>query len=163
MADNKDKNKAYRRLESSHLLQQVMFRYMLEGHAATEEGNLAYVTSGFPVEIPVAMGITSTYPEQYGAVVGSQKVGPVLCGFAEELGYSPELCSYARSGIGSVKKPEESPMEGLPEPQALLACNNICGTVFSDDPRSWYKKVLVVVREKRERVKAYIKQRDYGK
>ena len=136
MADNKDKNKAYRRLEAGHLLQQVMFRYVLEGHAASEEGNLAYVTSGFPVEIPVAMGITPTYPEQYGAVVGSQKVGPRVCGFAEELGYSPELCSYARSGIGSVKKPEESPMEGLPQPQALLACNNICGTVLR-----WYDAV----------------------
>ncbi|TFG15490.1 2-hydroxyacyl-CoA dehydratase [Candidatus Thorarchaeota archaeon] len=139
MVDNEDTNKAYRRLKTSQLLQRVMFRYMLEGHAASEEGNLAYVTSGFPVEIPVAMGVTPTYPEQYGAVVGSQKVGPMICGFAEEMGYSQELCSYARSGIGSVKNPGASPLEGLPRPQALLACNNICGTVLR-----WYDAVAEI-------------------
>lgn len=128
--------KDYRPLESQSLLQQVMFRYMLEGHTASEEGRLAWVTSGFPVEIPQAMGITSSYPEQYGAVVGSQKVGPTICGFAEELGYSQELCSYARCGIGSALRPGDSPLDGLPTPQALLACNNICGTVLR-----WYDAV----------------------
>jgi benzoyl-CoA reductase/2-hydroxyglutaryl-CoA dehydratase subunit BcrC/BadD/HgdB len=128
--------KVYRQLESNKLLQQIMFRYMLEGHAASEENNLAWVTSGFPVEIPVAMDVGISYPEQYGAVVGSQKVGPMVCGFAEDVGYSQELCSYARAGIGSTLKPEESPMEGLPTPQALLACNNICGTVLR-----WYDAV----------------------
>ncbi len=77
--------KAYRPLNTQGLLQGVLFRYVLEGNAASEVGRLAWVTSGFPVEIPVAMGITPTYPEQYGAVVGSQKVGPTVCGFAEEL------------------------------------------------------------------------------
>ena len=128
--------KAYRPLNTQDLLQKVLFRYVLEGNAASDEGRLAWVTSGFPVEIPVAMGITPTYPEQYGAVVGSQKVGPTVCGFAEELGYSQELCSYARSSIGSTRKPEESPLEGLPKPQALLACNNICGTVLR-----WYDAI----------------------
>lgn len=128
--------KAYRPLNTQGLLQQVLLRYVLEGNAASEQGRLAWVTSGFPVEIPVAMGITPTYPEQYGAVVGSQKVGPTICGFAEELGYSQELCSYARSSIGSASKPEESPLGGLPKPQALLACNNICGTVLR-----WYDAI----------------------
>ncbi len=118
------------------MLQHVMFRYMLEGHTASEERKLAWVTSGFPVEIPQAMGITSSYPEQYTAVVGSEKVGPTVCGFAEELGYSQELCSYARSGIGSVVHPDASPLNGLPLPQVLLACNNICGTVLR-----WYDAV----------------------
>jgi len=128
--------KAYRPLNTQELLQQVLLRYVLEGYSASEAGRLAWVTSGFPVEIPVAMGMTATYPEQYGAVIGSQKVGPVICGFAEELGYSQELCSYARSGIGSTKNPEQSPLGGLPKPQALLACNNICGTVLR-----WYDAI----------------------
>ncbi len=128
--------KAYRSLESQSLLQQVMFRYMLEGHAASEQGRLAWVTSGFPVEIPVAMDVGVIYPEQYGAVIGAQKVGPQLCGYAEAAGYSQELCSYARSSIGSVLHPQESPMEGLPRPQVLLACNNICGTVLR-----WYDAI----------------------
>ena len=128
--------KAYRRLESSKELQQISFQHMLEGHHASEEGRLAWVTSGFPVEIPVAMDVGVVYPEQYGAVVGANKVGPMVCGFAEDIGYSSELCSYARASIGSVLKPSESPLEGLPKPQALLACNNICGSVLK-----WYDAV----------------------
>jgi len=136
MSEKAKEEKAYRVLESHSFLQRAVFRYMLEGHAASEEGKLAWVTSGFPVEIPVAMDVGVSYPEQYGAVVGSEKVGPKLCGYAEELGYSQELCSYARASIGSVKHPEESPLEGLPAPQALLACNNICGTVLR-----WYDAI----------------------
>ena len=136
MAETKNEEKVYRQLESNSLLQQIMFQYMLEGHQASEEKRLAWVTSGFPVEIPVAMGVGVSYPEQYGAVVGSQKVGPEVCSYAEEIGYSQELCSYARASIGSVEKPNQSPMDGLPVPQALLACNNICGTVLR-----WYDAV----------------------
>lgn len=136
MSEEKKEEKVYRQLESNKLLQQIMFQYMLEGHQASEEKRLAWVTSGFPVEIPVAMGVGVSYPEQYGAVVGSQKVGPEVCGFAEDVGYSQELCSYARASIGSVEKPDQSPMDGLPTPQALLAANNICGTVLR-----WYDAV----------------------
>ena len=128
--------RAYRPLNTQNLLQQVIFQYMLDGQQASKEGRLAWVTSGFPVEIPLAMGVGSIYPEQYGAVIGSSKLGPTLCGYAEELGYSQELCSYARSSIGSVSKPSESPLGGLPPPQALLACNNICGTVLR-----WYDAI----------------------
>ncbi|TFH03130.1 MAG: 2-hydroxyacyl-CoA dehydratase [Candidatus Thorarchaeota archaeon] len=136
MTEEKKEEKVYRQLESNKLLQQIMFQNMLMGHQASEENRLTWVTSGFPVEIPVEMDLGVSYPEQYGAIVGSQKVGPEVCGYAEEIGYSQELCSYARASIGSVENPDNSPMEGLPKPQALLAGNNICGTVLK-----WYDAV----------------------
>ncbi|MFX0167896.1 MAG: 2-hydroxyacyl-CoA dehydratase subunit D [Candidatus Hodarchaeota archaeon] len=132
----KKEEKAYRKLDSSKLLRETMTLHILSTKTASQEGRLAWVTSGFPVEIPVAMNIVAAYPEQYGAIVGSEKCGPILCGFAEELGFSQELCSYARSSIGSVQRPEQSPLMGLPIPQSLLACNNICGTVLR-----WYEAV----------------------
>lgn len=131
-----EKEKAYRKLHTGKLLRETITRYILETKIAQQDGRLAWVTSGFPVEIPVAMDIYPGYPEQYGAIVGAEKCGPLLCGFAEELGFSQELCSYARSSIGSVQYPEKSPLHGLPPPQALLACNNICGTVLR-----WYEAV----------------------
>ena len=136
MTEKKKEEKVYRQLESNKLLQQIMFQNVLMGHNASEEKRLAWITSGFPVEIPVAMGLGVAYPEQYGAVVGSAKVGPEVCGYAEDIGYSQELCSYARASIGSVENPANSPQEGLPTPQALLAGNNICGTVLR-----WYDAV----------------------
>ncbi len=130
------KEKAYRKLNTSKLLRETMTLHILSTKTASQNGRLVWVTSGFPVEIPVAFDTVAAYPEQYGAIVGAEKCGPLLCGFAEELGFSQELCSYARSSIGSVKKPEQSPLTGLPTPQALLACNNICGTVLG-----WYEAV----------------------
>lgn len=135
-APSEEREKAYRKLYTSKLLRETMTLHILSTKTASQEGRLVWVTSGFPVEIPVAFNTVAAYPEQYGAIVGSEKCGPLLCGFAEELGFSQELCSYARSSIGSVQQPEQSPLTGLPKPQALLACNNICGTVLP-----WYEAV----------------------
>ncbi len=95
---------------------------------------LAWVTSGAPIEILVAMGIASVYPENYGALCGARRVATSLCQVAEAQGYSQDLCSYARSHIGSVLSGREAPMGGLPRPDLLVACNNICGTAVK-----WYQ------------------------
>jgi benzoyl-CoA reductase/2-hydroxyglutaryl-CoA dehydratase subunit BcrC/BadD/HgdB len=60
-------------------------------------------------------------------------MGRDLCAKAEDMGYSPDLCSYARSDIAcSVVK--GGPLGGLPKPDMLVCCNNICGTVLK-----WYE------------------------
>ncbi|TET08041.1 MAG: 2-hydroxyacyl-CoA dehydratase [Candidatus Thorarchaeota archaeon] len=128
--------KPFRRLETQALLQQIAFRTGLEALEASENGTLAWVTSGFPVEIPIAMNLGVVYPEQAGAIIGAQKIGPEVSGYAEDLGYSQELCSYARVSIGSTEKPDKVPMGALPTPQILLAGNNICGTVLK-----WYDAI----------------------
>ncbi len=133
---SQEDQKAYRKLHTRVQHREIMTLHYFGAKTAQQEGRLAWVTSGFPVEIPVSMGVYPVYPEQYGAIVGSEKVGPKVCGFAEDLGFSQELCSYARCSIGSVQKPDQSPMFGLPTPQALLTCNNICGTVLR-----WYEAV----------------------
>jgi benzoyl-CoA reductase/2-hydroxyglutaryl-CoA dehydratase subunit BcrC/BadD/HgdB len=95
---------------------------------------LAWVTSGAPVEILIAMGVSTVYPENYGALVGAQRAAVPLARVAEEVGYSPDLCSYARCHIGSVLDPGQAPQGGLPQPDLLVACSNICGTVLK-----WYQ------------------------
>lgn len=95
---------------------------------------LAWVTSGAPVELLRAFKIHPVYPEQYGALCSTRKASEGLCQAAEAVGYTQDLCSYARSNIGSVLRPEIAPMKGLPKPDLLLICNNICGTVLK-----WYE------------------------
>ncbi len=137
MTEEREKTeKPYRKLETQAFLQQIAFRQGFEALEASENGRLTWVTSGFPVEIPIAMDVGVVYPEQAGAIIGAQKIGPEVCGYAEDLGYSQELCSYARASIGSTQRPDDVPMGSLPPPQALLACNNICGTVLR-----WYDAI----------------------
>ncbi|NMA68494.1 MAG: 2-hydroxyacyl-CoA dehydratase [Desulfitobacterium sp.] len=97
---------------------------------------LAWVTSGAPVELLRAFKIHPAYPEQYAAIYSTNKATAQLCQVAEGEGYSQDLCSYARSNIGGVLRPDLAPLGGMPKPDLLVACNNICGTVLK-----WYEVI----------------------
>jgi benzoyl-CoA reductase/2-hydroxyglutaryl-CoA dehydratase subunit BcrC/BadD/HgdB len=60
-------------------------------------------------------------------------MGGGLCELAETMGYSADLCSYARSDIACATV-NGGPIGGLPKPDMLVCCNNICGTVLK-----WYE------------------------
>jgi benzoyl-CoA reductase/2-hydroxyglutaryl-CoA dehydratase subunit BcrC/BadD/HgdB len=124
----------YRKLATSKDLTRLMTRYYATRKVVGKVRPLAWVTSGAPVEILIGMGVATVYPENYGALVGSQRATVPLAQVAEDQGYSPDLCSYARSHIGSVLDPGRAPQGGLPKPDLLVASNNICGTVIK-----WYQ------------------------
>jgi benzoyl-CoA reductase/2-hydroxyglutaryl-CoA dehydratase subunit BcrC/BadD/HgdB len=124
----------YRKLETSKDLTRLMTRYYATRKVVGKVRPLAWVTSGAPVEVLIGMGIATVYPENYGALVAAQRAAVPLAQVAEEQGFSPDLCSYVRCHIGSVLNPGDAPQGGLPKPDLLVACNNICGTVIK-----WYQ------------------------
>ena len=91
---------------------------------------VAWVTSGAPVEVLVALGVKPIYPENHGAICGARKVAPDLHRLSEGAGYSSEICSYARADIGfQLGGKSPIPLGGMPRPDFVVACNNICNTV----------------------------------
>jgi len=124
----------YRKLATSKDLTRLMTRYYATRKVVGKVRPLAWVTSGAPVELLVGMGVATVYPENYGALVGAQRAAVPLAQVAEDAGYSPDVCSYARCHVGSVLDPRNAPQGGLPRPDLLVACNNICGTVIK-----WYQ------------------------
>jgi benzoyl-CoA reductase/2-hydroxyglutaryl-CoA dehydratase subunit BcrC/BadD/HgdB len=124
----------YRKLATSKDLTRLMTRYYATRKVVGKVRPLAWVTSGAPVEILAGMGIATVYPENYGALVAAERAAVPLAQVAEEGGYSPDLCSYARCHVGSVMEPGNAPQGGLPKPDLLVACTNICGTVLK-----WYQ------------------------
>lgn len=124
----------YQRLKTAKDLNRMMTGYYTKAKLLARVKPVAWVASAVPVEILVAMGILPLYPENYGAICGARRVAVQLCQVAEEQGYSPDLCSYAISHIGSVLDSGEAPMGGLPRPDLLICSNNICGTVLK-----WYE------------------------
>jgi len=124
----------YPRLASLKAISQVMTRYYAQRSVMARFRPVAYVTSGAPVEIMEAMGILTLYPENYGALCGAQRAAVALCEIAESTGYPADLCSYARSHLGAVLQPKRAPLRGLPRPDLLVCCTNICGTVLK-----WYE------------------------
>jgi len=127
---------AYRKLATGRDLTRLMTWYYATRRLAGKVRPMAWVTSGAPVEILIGMGIATVYPENYGALLGAQRAAVPLAQIAEERGFSADLCSYARSHVGSVLEPKHAPQHGLPRPDLLIASNNICGTVLK-----WYQAV----------------------
>ncbi|TDA27079.1 MAG: 2-hydroxyglutaryl-CoA dehydratase [Archaeoglobi archaeon] len=119
-----------KRLRISERMRDLMAGYYMLGHTAEFR---AWITSGAPVEILYAMDVYPVYPENHGALIGAAKLGSHFSEFAEKRGFSRDLCSYARCDIGCVFA-GTSPIGGLPKPNFLFACNNICNTVVK-----WYE------------------------
>ncbi|MGQ9825327.1 MAG: 2-hydroxyacyl-CoA dehydratase subunit D [Desulfotomaculales bacterium] len=131
--------KSYLPLKTTKDLRRTMGRHYLLARYHRWWGRplkrpLAWVTSGAPVEILRVFGIYTVYPENYGAVCGTARASLPLCQEAENRGYGQDLCSYARSNLGAVYRPQLAPAGGLPAPDLLVTCNNICGTVLK-----WYE------------------------
>ncbi|MFH2091247.1 MAG: 2-hydroxyacyl-CoA dehydratase [Pseudomonadota bacterium] len=122
------------KIKSVKKMRDIMTTYYLDALSAGQNNKLvAWITSGGPVEPLLAMDIIPVYPENHGAMIGSSKMGGDLCNKATDMGYSPDLCSYARADIAcSVVK--GGPIGGLPRPDMLICCNNICSTVIK-----WYE------------------------
>ncbi len=115
-------------------MKEMMSMYYLEAkNAADNNQKVAWITSGGPVELLIAMDVIPIYPENHGAMCGVTRMGVELSEVAEEMGFSRDVCSYARTDIGSAVS-GKSPIMGLPKPDFLVCCNNICGTVTK-----WYE------------------------
>ncbi len=107
--------------------------HYLAGRYANGHRPVAWVTSGGPVEILQALGYYVLYPENHGALCGARRAVVDISTEAENAGYSRDICSYARTDIGSVLS-GKTPVGKLPKPDLLLACTNICQTVLH-----WYR------------------------
>ena len=124
-------------IKSADKMKLMMGKYYVKARVAQDnpDQKIAWITSGGPVEILHAAGVTPIYPENHAAMIGTMRMADRLCGVAEDRGYSRDLCSYARSDLGSVWS-GESPVGGIPRPDFLVCCNNICGTVTK-----WYQQL----------------------
>jgi bcr-type benzoyl-CoA reductase subunit B len=131
---SKDLELEKRKIKCVKQMKEIMTEYYIEAKTAEQTGKkVAWITSGGPVEPLIAMDVIPVYPENHGAMIGAAKMGVDLCEKAETMGYSRDLCSYARSDIGCAPI-NGGPIGGLPRPDMLVCCNNICGTVLK-----WYE------------------------
>jgi bcr-type benzoyl-CoA reductase subunit B len=132
----KEEDKERRRIKSTEPMRDLMVKYYAEAKAAEDSDKLiAWITSGGPVEPLICFDVIPVYPENHGAMCGAAKMNVELCEVAEAKGFSRDICSYARGDIGSAIT-KGGPIGGLPRPDFLVCCNNICSTVFK-----WYEEL----------------------
>lgn len=125
-------------LQSGYVLKDIMEKYYFQVAAAPyQEQPVGWITAGGPVELLYAMDILPYYPENHSALCGARKVAVDLCQVAEGLGYSLDVCAYARCDFGYIHPSEgglKSPLGFLTPPTFVIGTNNQCGTVTK-----WYE------------------------
>ncbi|MEJ5377305.1 MAG: 2-hydroxyacyl-CoA dehydratase family protein [bacterium] len=110
-------------------LKQINIDYYTAAHTARQNGKfIAYVNAFTPVELLYAMDFIPIYPENHAVILGARRLSEEVAPAAEKLGYSMDLCSYARCDLGSILT-GKSPTFGLPKPDLLLVSNSQCSTL----------------------------------
>ncbi len=90
-------------LQSTARLKQLMAEHFatLDRAARERSAPVAWCTSVGPVELLRALGYQVFFPENHGALLGASRVANDTMGTAHALGYSPDICSYLTSDVGS--------------------------------------------------------------
>ena len=115
------------KMNSKKLLAKLQAEYMEDLYKAHERGQkIAWVNGLFPQEFLEAMDIQVAYPENLAATLGAKKGITPYFDTCEALGYSSDLCSYTRLGLG-YQETFASDISNIPKPDIVLNCTNICG------------------------------------
>jgi len=138
-----------KKIRATGLMGQYMKDYFLElDHCAkTGEKKVAWCTSVGPAELLHSLGFVVHYPENHGAMLGTTRMAADLIPHANTLGFSPDICSYLTSDIGSYVT-NNTPLtkaygiEKIPKPDVLVFDTNQCRDV--QDWMSWYARELNV-------------------
>jgi benzoyl-CoA reductase/2-hydroxyglutaryl-CoA dehydratase subunit BcrC/BadD/HgdB len=120
-------------LKSASKSGMMIASHIIKGRRKDENRKVAWVTSGAPVELLRALDFYTFYPENHGAMCGASRDSQAISLEAENRGYSTDICSYARTDIGSMLS-GKTPLKTIPKPDVLFACTNICQTVIH-----WYR------------------------
>ncbi len=125
-----------KRIRATDAMRELMAEYFAELDQASRTGStkVAWCTSVGPAELLRAFGFLVYFPENHGAMLGASRMAADLIPAANALGYSPDICSYLTSDIGSFLR-KSSPLkrafniEGPPKPDLLVFNTNQCRDV----------------------------------
>lgn len=107
-----------------------------EAWEAKKRGEMVgWCASNFPQEIPQTLGIKVVYPENQAAAIAAKGGGLRMCEHAEGLGYSNDICAYARTSLAFLDAGHCEEMD-MPQPDFVLCCNNICNCMIK-----WYENI----------------------
>lgn len=105
-------------------------KYYSDAMTAKENGEkIGWATITFPQELIEAMGLTVMYPENHAAMAAARGKGLGCCKKAETVGFSGDICSYARMNLGYCID-NDLLDDKIPEPDYLLCCTNICHQIL---------------------------------
>jgi benzoyl-CoA reductase/2-hydroxyglutaryl-CoA dehydratase subunit BcrC/BadD/HgdB len=132
----------FKKINATGKMKEIMEAHFreLDEAAKTKSQKIAWCTSVGPAELLRAAGFLVFFPENHGAMLGASRMATDLIPVANAMGYSPDICSYLTSDIGSYLK-GQSPISkaypgisGPPRPDVLVYNTNQCR-----DVQDWFE------------------------
>ncbi len=120
---------SFQKTEAGRHLSTVVRNAYTELHARAAQGAfVVWIAINVPAEIFAGFdNVVYGVPESHAAVNAAKGIGALQCEKAERIGYSMDLCSYARIDIGCVSDNfTDSPTFGLLKPHLLVSNTNNC-------------------------------------
>ncbi len=128
----------------------VKLKQLMAGHfhelddaSMTGSRKIAWCTSVGPAELLRGMGFLVYFPENHAAMLGATRMAADSIPHANAIGYSPDICSYLTSDIGSFLR-KKTPLTAayqiasVPRPDVLVFNTNQCRDV--KDWFAWYAR-----------------------
>lgn len=143
LPNNNTQHPLRRKSAAGMRLSKIMQNDYLRLHQKAEKGAfVVWIAIVVPAELFSGFeNVVYAVPESHAAMSAGKGVGPLQCEKAENNGYSPDLCSYARIDLGtSFDGGKDSPTFGLPKPHLLISDNNNCSLLvkwFDVYHREW--------------------------
>jgi len=131
-----------KKIESAQKMKTLMadYFYELDRAARSPEEKVAWCTSVGPAELLRAFGFKVYFPENHGAMLGATRMATDLIPVANAIGYSPDVCSYLTSDVGSYLR-HETPLSkaypgvtSVPRPDVMVYNTNQCR-----DVQEWFQ------------------------
>jgi benzoyl-CoA reductase/2-hydroxyglutaryl-CoA dehydratase subunit BcrC/BadD/HgdB len=143
MPDMKERSEGFSKNMSGKRLSRLMADHYMSLHQRASDGAfVVWIAIVVPAELFAGFdNVVYAVPESHAAMSAGKGVGPLQCEKAEQMGYSTDLCSYARIDIGTAfDGGKDSPTFGLPKPHLLVSNNNNCSLLvkwFDIYHREW--------------------------
>lgn len=124
------------RVPAKILLRDIAAKAYQKAWDAKNRGEkVGWCASNFPQEIATALDVAVVYPENQAAAISAKGGGLRMCEHAEGMGYSNDICAYARISLAYADLKSAEEME-MPQPDFVLCCNNICNCMIK-----WYENI----------------------
>lgn len=113
---------------SKHLSELVNQSYLVLHDEAEKGSFVIWAAICVPIELFKGFdNVIVAIPENHGAMSAAKNTGVPLAEQAEAIGYTMDLCSYARIDLGTeLGDASASPAGGLPKPNLLVSDTNNC-------------------------------------
>ncbi len=101
-------------------------RFYQEGAEARSRNKpMAHLGALGPTELLYSMGFQLTMPENYVTICCAKQMAGPFCETAEERGFSRDICSYSRCGLGMLYQ-ENGPYGAMPKPDLVVGSTGLC-------------------------------------